>query len=160
MAGLLRRAAGQNLTDGWCGWFARRYLAAGWTVTDLAETLARVPSREDWPRAVRVLPPQRALRFWLRRTPASHWADDWLAMSPGPSRVRARQARALRAAQQTERAARAAAAARAADGPPAEARAIFERMGWRAGPPPPESGRAGRRPSLRRGADNADAAAG
>jgi len=134
MARQLRHAAGQDLTDGWCGWFARRYLAAGWTPADLAETLRPVPPRQDWPYVVRVLPPQVALMFWLRRTPARHWLDDWLAMRPGPAKVRARAASADRAEQQQRRAEREAkAAARADPGP--RAAAILEdlaRQGSRA----------------------------
>lgn len=114
MAGVLRRAAGQDLTDGWCGWFARRYLAAGWTPDELAEALGSIPARQQWDRVLRSLPPQVALMFWLRSTPAKHWALDWYAMRAGPARARARE---LRAAQREERQARA--EARAAAGRPA-----------------------------------------
>lgn len=110
MAAALRRGAGQDLTDGWCGWFARRYLAAGWTPAELAEALAKIPPREQWDRVVRSLPPQVALMFWLRGTPARHWALDWYAMRSGPARIRARE---LRASQREDRRRRAAAQAAA-----------------------------------------------
>lgn len=110
MAAALRQAAGQDLTDGWCGWFARRYLAAGWTAAELAEALRRIPPRQDWDYTLRTLAPQVALMFWLRSTPAEHWALDWYAMRAGPARVRARE---LRAQQRRERAERAAAEAEA-----------------------------------------------
>lgn len=129
MARVLRHAAGQPVTDGWCGWFARRYLAAGWTPADLAEALRRVPPRSQWPYALRILRPQQALMFWLRSTPARHWADDWLAMRPGPARVRARTARADRAEQRRRRAERQAARELQID-VAAHAAAIRAAMGW------------------------------
>lgn len=114
MADALRKAAGQDLTDGWCGWFSRRYLAAGWTPAELAEALAGVPPRERWDYAVRTLPPHLALLFWLRRTPASHWALDWYAMKAGPARARARELKASQLEQRRQRAAAEAAAGRPA----------------------------------------------
>jgi hypothetical protein len=35
MAGVMRKAAGQTITDGWCGWLAAPFLAAGWTPRDV-----------------------------------------------------------------------------------------------------------------------------
>jgi hypothetical protein len=114
MAGLLRQAAGQHLTDGWCGWIARRYLAAGWSAAELGEVLARIPPRREWPEWLWDYGRRDALLVCLAReqTFARHWADPWQAVRPAPQRVR--RAAVLAERRENARRTAAVAAARAA----------------------------------------------
>lgn len=120
IAAALRRAAGQDLSDGWCGWFARRFAAAGWTPAEVETRLSRVPHRSEWDPLLRAMPPAGALMVLLAGTGARHWSPGWLAMRPAPHRQRAADAAVAKAAQRRARAAAEAARAEAeATGGPA-----------------------------------------
>ena len=44
MARVLRRAGGKTITDGWCGWLARPFAAAGYSAADLAWAIDHDPA--------------------------------------------------------------------------------------------------------------------
>jgi hypothetical protein len=79
MARVLRRAAGETVTDGWCAWLARPFAAAGYSAADLSWAIDHEPSGRQQPYSRgRVRHPAG----WLRKR-----LDAWLAGGiPVPSR--------------------------------------------------------------------------
>jgi hypothetical protein len=145
MAGVMRKAAGQTVTEGWSGWLSRPFVAAGWSAADLMWAIDYPPGDHGQHRL------SAAVRHpvgWLRWRLGLWLGADGAAL-PSVSQVRAVLRERDRAERERHRAMLASRAAqiRAALGPaetasdpgpeqePADAAAqaarIRDQLGWR-----------------------------
>lgn len=137
LAAVVRRAAGQSISDGWAGHLVRPFLAAGWTPRDLQRAIESPPSGYVHGYGRDPRSPVGWLRWRLGR-----WLDHGEPVA-SPSRRDAAAAAALAAEQEAARAAWITARRPPADPRPHIDR-IFASMGWRhPGTPPGKPPRTG-----------------
>lgn len=125
MAGVMRKAAGQTVTEGWSGWLSRPFLAGEWSARDLLYAIDHPPGDHGQHRL------SAAIRHpvgWLRWRLGLWLSPDGTAM-PSITQARAAIQERDRNERERHRAAMAAATAGWTD-PAPHAAAIREAMGW------------------------------
>lgn len=121
---LMRKAAGQGITEGWIWYLTRGQLAAGWTLRDLAHAIDYQPSGRQHRYDTR----PRSSVGWLRWRLAQ-WRTPGGELVPSLTEQRAAYRARLQASAAATRASLAAAAAGHVD-PAPHAAAIRARLGW------------------------------
>jgi hypothetical protein len=93
MAGVLRQAAGQGITEGWCAWLARPFAAAGWSTRDVLWAIDHEPAGPQHRLSAKVRHPVGWLRWRL-----GQWLDTGSVALMSLSQVRAAARARARAA--------------------------------------------------------------
>jgi hypothetical protein len=122
---VMRKAAGQTITEGWAAWIWRPFAAAGWTVADLAWAIDHEPGGAQHRYSARI----RHAAGWLRHR-LSLWLDDAGQAVASITAQRQASRELARARAERHRAAMAAAAARWTD-PGPHAAGIRAQFGWK-----------------------------